>query len=501
MPQDAAQELLKRRNARKGLLAFTQYTYPQYQADQVHGLIASYLDRVVEGEIRRLMIFAPPQHGKSELTSVRLPAYWLGRRPNDPIIITSYGAELAESKSRQARDIVESGEYRALFGDLRAGEIESVQVRPDSRAVQRWQLMPPNRGRVLAVGVGGPVTGHGALLGIIDDPHENWEEAQSETMRRRVWEWYRGTFRTRIWEGGAIVLIMTRWHEDDLAGKLLKEQPGEWTVLRLPALAESQEERDNNNRLMGLPQGEADPLGREPGEAVAPNRYSAAELGRIAKDVGSMVFGAEYQGSPRATEGNLIKRPWLRIVNQAPPATPFRVRYWDKAASVSKSAKFSAGVRLAITLDGRVVIEDVVHGQWTTNERRRVMLQTAQLDAQSFNNGVFIFIEQEPGSSGVDSVQDEIALLREHPVFADKATGDKNVRLMPFIAQAEALNVVLLAGGWNQAYIDEMVVVPNGTYRDQVDATAGGYNRAVDLVRTLPAGTVVHEEFVSISQF
>lgn len=463
--------------------------------------MAAHLDRVVAGEIRRLMIFAPPQHGKSELTSVRLPAYWLGRRPNDPIIITSYGATLAEAKSRQARDIVESAEYRALFGTLRAGEIESVQVRPDSRAVQRWQVMAPNRGRVIAVGVGGPVTGHGALLGIIDDPHENWEEAQSATMRNRVWEWYRGTFRTRIWEGGAIVLIMTRWHEDDLAGKLLKEQPGQWTVLRLPALAESQEERDTNDRLMGLREGAPDPLGRAAGEALAPARFSAVELRSIQRDVGSMVFGAEYQGSPRAAEGNLIKRHWLRIVNHAPVATPYRVRYWDKAASVSKSAKFSAGVRLALTLDGRVIIEDVVHGQWTTNERRRVMQQTAQLDAQLFNNGVFIFIEQEPGSSGVDSVQDEIALLAGHPVFADKATGDKDVRLMPFIAQAEALNVVLLAGAWNQAYIDEMVVVPNGTYRDQVDATAGAYNRAIEVLRTLPEGVVVHEEFVTISQF
>lgn len=463
--------------------------------------MAGYLDRVVAGEIRRLMIFAPPQHGKSELASVRLPAYWLGRRPDDPIIITSYGATLAESKSRQARDIVEGGEYRSLFGDLRAGAIESVQVRPDSRAVQRWQLSPPHRGRVIAVGVGGPVTGHGALLGIIDDPHENWEEAQSATMRNRVWEWYRGTFRTRIWEGGAIVLIMTRWHEDDLAGKLLKEQPGQWTVLRLPALAESQEERDTNDRLMGLAQGAPDPLGRAAGDALAPARFSANELRSIQRDVGSMVFGAEYQGSPRAAEGNLIKRSWLRIVNHAPPATPYRVRYWDKAASVRKGAKFSAGVRLAIALDGRVVIEDVVHGQWTTNERRRVMLQTAQLDAQLFNNGVFTFIEQEPGSSGVDSVQDEIGLLAGHPVFADKATGDKDVRLMPFIAQAEALNVVLLAGAWNQAYIDEMVVVPNGTYRDQVDATAGAYNRAVEVVRTLPAGVMVHEEGVSISRY
>lgn len=500
-PQDAAQELLRRRNARKSLLDFTQYTYPQYQADPVHHLIASYLDRVVAGEIKRLMVFAPPQHGKSELTSVRLPAYWLGRRPNDPIIVTSYGAELAEGKSRQARDIVESAEYRALFGDLRAGEIESVQVRPDSRAVQRWQLMPPHRGRMLAVGVGGPVTGHGALLGIIDDPHANWEEAQSETLRNRVWEWFRGTFRTRIWEGGAIVLIMTRWHEDDLAGKLLKAQPGAWTVLRLPALAESQEERDENNRHMGLAPGESDPLDREAGAALSPQRFSATELQSIRRDVGSVVFASEYQGGPRASEGNLIKRTMLRIVHHAPPATAWRVRYWDKAVSTKKGAKFSAGVRLAITLDGRVFVEDVVRGQWSTKDRREIMVQTAELDAQAFNNSVFIFIEQEPGSSGVDSVQDEIRLLARFPVFADKATGDKDVRLMPFIAQAEALNVMLLAGAWNQAYIDEMVVVPNGTYRDQVDATAGAYNRAIELIHLQPEGAVVHDEAVSISQF
>ena len=447
------------------------------------------------------MVFAPPQHGKSELTSVRLPAYWMGRRPNDPIIVTSYGAELAEGKSRQARDIVESQEYRALFGDLRAGEIESVQVRPDSRAVQRWQLMPPHRGRMLAVGVGGPVTGHGARLGIIDDPHANWEEAQSETLRRRVWEWYRGTFRTRIWEGGAIVLIMTRWHEADLAGMLLKEQPGQWTVLRLPAIAETQEERDENNRHMGMPPGEKEPLGRAPGAALSPQRFSAPELGRIRRDVGSVVFASEYQGGPRATEGNLIKRAMLRIVNHAPPATPWRVRYWDKAVSTKKGAKFTAGVRLAITLDGRVIIEDVVRGQWTTNDRRTIMHQTAQLDAQAFGNGVFIFIEQEPGSSGVDSVQDEIRLLAGFPIFADKATGDKDVRLMPFIAQAEALNVMLLNGSWNQDYIDELVVVPNGTYRDQVDATAGAYNRAIELIHLPPEGTVVHDEAVSISQY
>lgn len=768
-PAAAAAELLSRRQARRGLLAFTQYTYPQYKADRAHALIAAALDRVVAGELKRLIIVAPPQHGKSELTSVRLPAYWLGRRPHDPIIVASYGAELAEGKSRQARDIVESAEYRALFGELRAGNIEAVQVRPDSRAVQRWQLLHPHRGGLIAVGVGGPVTGHGARLGIIDDPHENWEEAQSETMRRRVWEWYRGTFRTRIWEGGAIILMMcmtgdtpvlmadgtecplsdvkvgdrvatydngklgtstvqnhksngldsvfrikttcgkivyanerhpflieehgqlrwirlknlttvhrivtvrgsgangkerpvsltaatnqlargaivprtmerrcgpmgiapqrltqsidatcassngtesrlpsmmpctkrkavnapfadshlattcaligaenyvlttatiqtpcegfcvttailpwdtprqrqphspllntsdfttaqiesiepagvkevfdiqiertenfianglvshnTRWHEDDLVGKLLKEQPGQWTVLRLPALAESQEERDENHRHMGIPLGEADPLGRQPGEALAPQRYSAPELASIQRDVGPMVWGAEYQGSPRAPEGNLIQRAWLSQTVPAAPATPWRVRYWDKAASTSASAKYSAGVRLSITPDGRVTIEHVVRGQWTTQERRRVMLQTAEQDAQAFRNGVINYIEQEPGSSGLDSVTDEIRLLRKFPVFADRPSGDKDTRLMPFVAQAAALNVFLLAGAWHGAYIDELVAVPTGYYRDQADATAGAYNRCLELIDILPAGTIVVEEPVQISVY
>lgn len=460
-------------------------------------MIAAHLDRVVAGELRRLIIVAPPQHGKSELTSVRLPAYWLGRRPNDPIILASYGAELAESKGRQARDIVESGEYRALFGGLRAGEIETVEVRPDLRAVQRWQLKPPHRGGMISVGVGGPVTGHGAQLGIIDDPHENWEEAQSETMRRRIWEWYKGTFRTRIWENGAIILMMTRWHEDDLVGKLLKEQPGQWTLLRLPAIAETQEERDENNRHMGLPLGEADPLGRAAGEALAPQRYSAEGLASIRADVGTMVFGAEYQGSPRAPEGNLIKREWLRITTAAAPAVAWRVRYWDKAASTK--GKRSAGVRLALTLDGRVIVEHVVCGWWTTKDRRQIMLQTAQLDGK----GIYIGIEQEPGSSGVDSVQDEIRLLAGYPVFADRPSGDKTVRMMPFIAQAEGLNVELMTGDWNQTYIDELVAVPTGFYRDQADATAGAYNRAVEL-RDLELGqdgdhVMIHDEALSIS--
>ncbi|MCZ7546746.1 MAG: hypothetical protein M5R40_25935 [Anaerolineae bacterium] len=131
--------------------------------------------------------------------------------------------------------------------------------------MNRWELAPPYRGSLLAAGVGGPITGHGALLGIIDDPFENWAQAQSQTIRDHVWEWYRTTFRTRVWEEGAIVLVCTRWHADDLAGRLLQAQAEAWTVLRLPALAEDQATRDANDAYLGLPTGQPEPLGRAPG--------------------------------------------------------------------------------------------------------------------------------------------------------------------------------------------------------------------------------------------
>jgi hypothetical protein len=158
------------------------------------------------------------------------------------------------------------------------------------------------------------LTGHGGKLGIVDDPFENWAQAQSEVIRDSVWEWYRTTFRTRIWEGGAIVIIMTRWNEDDLAGRLLQTQGDQWTVLRLPAIAETQDDRDKNNAYLGLPVGEGDPLDRDPGEALCPNLYSIEALHALRDDVGSQGWAAEYQGVPRALEGNRFKRGWFPLL-------------------------------------------------------------------------------------------------------------------------------------------------------------------------------------------
>jgi predicted phage terminase large subunit-like protein len=464
----AAQVLLRRRAARRQLEGFTTYTFPKYVCEPAHALISAHLDRVVSGELKRLMIFAPPQHGKSELVSVRLPAYWLGRRPDDPVILTSYAASLAESKSRQARQIVEGPEFRRLFPGQR--------TRRDSRAVDHWELAG-HRGSMLAAGVGGPITGHGAMLGIIDDPVENWAEAHSQTIRESIWEWYRSTFRTRIWEGGAIVLIMTRWHEDDLAGRLLQAQANEWEILRLPALAESQDERDEYDRSIGRPIGQPDPLRRKRGEPLCPKRYSKEALEQLRRDVGAMAWAGQYQGRPRAPEGNRIKRDWLPVVDPPPNYAPcLRVRYWDKAATPDGGCH-TAGVLMAKTVAGLYYVEEVVRGQWSAGERDAIMLKTAKRDRVLRGATPEIWVEEEPGSGGKESAQNSVRLLAGFSIHAERVRDPKHVRIEPFASQAEGGNVRLVRAPWNGPYIDELCSFPNGLYTDQADATSGAFNK------------------------
>jgi len=408
------------------------------------------------------MVFSPPQHGKSELVSVRLPAFWLGKRPNDPVILTSYGASLAERHSAEARTCVESDEYAAVF--------PAVETRKDSRAKNFWRIAG-KRGGMLAVGVGGPITGHGAYLGIIDDPFENWEMAQSLHERNRVWDWWRGTFRTRIWEHGAIILVCTRWHEDDLAGRLLSEQGDKWTILRLPAIAETQPERDESHALIGLPSGLPDPLHRTPGTALCPQRFSIGALHELKRDVGGVVWYAQYQATPRQPEGNKFKRAWFTQVVDEVPVGAQRIRYWDKAGSEG-SGDYTAGVLLALW-HGRYYVEDVIRGQWSDLTREATLRATAEMDGTA----VPIWIEQEAGSGGKDSAVATIRNLAGFTVHKEVPSGDKSLRAGPFAAQCEALNVVLKRGPWNAAYIGELCAFPHGTHDDQVDASSGAFNK------------------------
>jgi predicted phage terminase large subunit-like protein len=487
--QEAAEEYRDRKRARVSLEAFTRYTYPRYTADPFHSLLAEALDRVVSGGLTRLMVFAPPQHGKSELVSVRLPAYWLARRPDDPVILASYGADLADDKARQARQIVESDAFANLF--------PAVTTRKDSRAVAMWHLNG-SRGYMRAVGVGGPIMGHGARLGIIDDPFENWQQAQSPTIRNKVWDWWRGTFRTRIWEGGSVILVMSRWHQDDLAGRLLKEQGNEWTVLRLDAVCETQSERDLSNRQLGLSPGLPDPLGRAPGAPLSPSRYSAEALAGIRRDVGSLVWAAQYKGVPSTPEGNHYKRSWFKRFRNLGDAYQIceggelflkrecvHFLICDPAAAGKPTSDATAVLRFALTPALRP-------GHAPTVPRLLVvMAHREKLRFEEIAPRLLAIWREDKSAAWVgievESVFDAIAreaLRLGVPVRRLKAEGkSKFVRAMPSFARCEAGQVLLPEyGAWVEPLLDELAAFTglDGGQDDQVDCLAYGAQLLTD---------------------
>lgn len=286
LPQAAAAELLKRRKARAGLLAFTEYTNPVYVAAPHHALIAEKLEAVERGEIKRLMITMPPRHGKSELASRRFPAWYVGRNPERQIIAASYNSDLANDFGREVRNIVGSPEFHALF---------DTHLSEDSRAANRWHTN--EGGMYVAAGVGTAVTGRGADVLLIDDPFKDREEADSELRRQRVWDWYTSTAYTRLMPGGAVIVINTRWHDDDLSGRLLEEAANgadQWEVLSLPAI-------DPN------------------GAALWPGWYPIERLEQIRAVLPARDWNALYQQNPIPDEGDYFKAAWFGEYESEPP--------------------------------------------------------------------------------------------------------------------------------------------------------------------------------------
>lgn len=545
------------------------------------------LMRVESGEIKRLLITMPPRHGKSELCSVRFPAWYLGRNPDKRIIIASYAADLAERFSRQVRAVIIGDRFPAVF--------PGVQIAQDSRSVAAWDLAK-HRGGLKAVGVGGPLTGFGAncvtegtlvqtaagpcaiedvrlgtqsgimvsyehgrfryaqaeaiqkrqsawlyritttgggvveltgdhrvwttrgyveaaqlapgdivlrcmrhmpsettpvvglqpvyepiavvervrrtasvydiqvdaphnfLAGsilvhnclVIDDPVKNRAEAQSEVYRNSVWDWYTSTAYTRLEDAGAVVVVMTRWHDDDLMGRLLQAEADgtgdTWTKLHLPALDDQ-------------------------GRALWPEKYDAAALDNIRQTIGEYDWNALYMGTPTPREGAFFKVSEVRIVEALPAALPM-VRAWDVAATPG-DGDYTAGALMAgPDADGRFYVADMVRGQWDTDERNRTMRQTADLDGTS----VRVLVPQDPGSAGVDASRAFVRLLSGYSVEAVRVTGEKALRADPFSSQVNAGNVCMVRGAWNRATLDEMRSFPLGRNDDQVDALADAFN-------------------------
>lgn len=313
--------------------------------------------------------------------------------------------------------------------------------------------------------------------GIIDDPLKNSEEAESELIRTKQKDWFLSTFLTRAEPDAAIVVIQTRWHEDDLSGWLLSdemegEEPQRWHVVRMEAI--KSEEADPIPDTCTL-----HPDWRETGEALCPERYPIAKLSSLKKTMGGYHWAALYDQTPRDREGNFFKRAWFEIVNAA-PVNALRVRWWDFASSDSPTADQTAGVLMAWA-DGIYYVEDVVCGRWSSQARDRIIYQTAQMDYDTYGGTVKTWREQEPGSSGKDAARAFIRMLAGFSAHAKPSTGAKEVRADPFASQAEAGNVKIVRGAWNKHYLDELVAAWMGKHDDQIDGTSGAFNKLAQM--------------------
>lgn len=333
-PSQAASELLRRRNARRSLLHFTTYTFSEYQTNWHHELLCSHLDRLVAGDIRRLLVFLPPRHGKSELTSRRLPAYIHGVDPDASIISTSYSADLASAMNRDVQRIIDSPEYRRLFPgtQLFGKNIKTVAGGTYLRNSEIFEIVR-RKGVYKSAGVGGGITGRGGKYLLIDDPIKNREEADSPVVREKVWEWYTSTLYTRKTSDARILLTMTRWNIDDLAARLIRKQEetnaDQWAILRLPAMKDEQSHPD-------------DP--REMGEALWPDRYPLSELEKI-KANSIYDWSALYQQDPvpeGGTEWPSSFFDWDGFwFAEWPPLNEFNVRVVALDPSKGKESKTS----------------------------------------------------------------------------------------------------------------------------------------------------------------
>jgi predicted phage terminase large subunit-like protein len=431
------------RQQKKHNYSFAQWlpkVTPNWTWDWPHQLyIYSALQRVTDGETKRLMIFMPPRHTKTETVTVRYTAYRLEQDPEMNVILGSYNQHLANRFSRKIKRVVES----------------RIDMSKDRNAMEEWETA--KGGGFRAVGVGGGITGFGGDLIMIDDPVKSREEAESEVFRNKCWDWFNDDLYTRLEPDAAIILTMTRWHEDDLAGRLLEDMRSggeKWEVVSLPAIAE-----------------EDDAMGRKVGEALCPDRYDLETLTKI-KTKGSYSFDALYQQRPTAKSGSFFQVDKLQVVD-AIPAGLEACRGWDQAATPG-GGDYTAGVRITeADADGIFYVTDVVRGQWDTATRDRTIKQTAALDGVT----TAIAGEQEGGSGGKGQAENFVRMLAGYSVSTEPSTGAKTVRADPFSSQVNAGNVKLLRGDWNRAYIDELRKFPLGKHDDQVDASAVAFKQ------------------------
>lgn len=441
--------------ARSRLIPYVKFCDQSFVVSRFHRYLADKLESVAAGKTKRLIISVPPRHGKSRLTSVELVSWMMGQNPALKVIMASYASSLAAFHSKEVRDrLTTHSGFAHLF--------PRTQVRRDNRSGADWRTTAG--GNVIAAGVGTGITGRGADLIIVDDPVKDHEEAHSATTRENIWNWYLSTLMTRLSPGGSIIVIMTRWHVDDLVGRLLdpiraaaiREAGGgdqDWDVVNLPGLAED----------------EADPLGRSIGEPLFPERFPADMLRGIMASLGSYIASALYRGKPVPKGGNYVSRDAFVIVPKSSvPNDIRRGRYWDLATSEKARADFTAGARGFIDSLGNLWIEEITSGQWAWPHARGTIATIATREK------ILLGVEaQSAFKTAADNLREVLpsdVYMRTFTVDRDKFT-----RALPWIALAGKRKVFLVEGPWVNGFIQQAEQFPSGAHDDEVDAVSGLY--------------------------
>lgn len=446
---------------RENFYVFRQLIRPRL----IHGIwqihmaqqLQQFYEDLMNGLRPKLIIQAPPQHGKTEQLEDFI-AWVAGKDPNIKTIFASYSEDLGIRVNMDLQRLYDGKSYQRIFGATKISTDNVVTV--TGRHLRNSSILEyiGKRGHFRNTTVMGQVTGQGLDLGVVDDPVKGRAEAQSQVTRDKTWNWLMDDFLSRFSDGAGFIFTMTRWHLDDPSGRFQLQFP-EAKVLRYPALAEDD-----------------DILGRLPGEPLFPEHKSLEFLMERKRAFTRSSWESLYQQNPIVIGGGIFPIEQFQVTNHIPYTDVKKsVRYWDKAGTEGGGA-YTAGVLLHSMKDGRYIVNDVRRGQWSALEREKRIKQTSISDAAYCKN-YEVWIEQEPGSGGKESAENTVRMLAGFSVYPDKVSKDKGSRADPYAAQVQNGNVLIRAGEWNRDFLDEHEHFPNGKYKDQVDAAAGAFNK------------------------
>ena len=451
VPEDVKNELLRlelrlaqitaRDQATSSFLSFCRYVWPEMIVGAHHKKIAAALDRVVSGECKRLMIAMPPRHGKSQMGSYLFPAYLMGKKPDSKLIVGSHTAELAQRFGRMIRNLVADERYKELFPDF--------LLSADSKAAGRWDTS--HGGEAFFIGKGGAMTGRGGNVVILDDILDE-QDALSNTAMENTWEWYQSGPRQRLQPNGAIIVINTRWKTDDLSGRLLKLQGAiksdKWEVLEFPAILPS-------------------------GGPLWPEYWKLEELEAVKHTIGLQKWNAQWQQTPTADEGAILKREWWqRWKPEEPPLVEYIIQSYDTAYSKKETADYSVITTWGVFVPDQdsgpnIILLDVKKGRWDFPELKRI----AREEYKNWNpdnvlieaNATGITLQQELRRVGIP--------VTMYSPGGRRAGQDK-------ISRANSIAPILESGmvwapetEWADELIEECAAFPNGDHDDMVDST------------------------------